>query len=203
VGRRERCANLTQAQRAVRLGLGLADPLRLQDFKTPRHSVTNMKFNQHTSPEPEINLIPFIDVLLVILIFLMLSTSFSKSAQLSIRLPKAQAAQAATKSPSISLQISASGDFFVQDKLVAHLDKEAKSSSLSSQLGEALLTAGMGSEQAMVVISADAQAQHQWIILALQAAQSAKFDKIAFATDAPPTLAVQNHGPEGSSESGR
>ena len=168
-----------------------------------QHNLMPMKFNQHPSPEPEINLIPFIDVLLVILIFLMLSTSFSKSAQLSIRLPKAQAAQAPQKSPSISLQISGSGDFYVQDKLVAHLDPQAKNSAVSIQLAQALLAASSGSEQSMVVISADAQAQHQWIIFALQAAQSAKFDKIGFATDAPPSLTKGSTGSGEPTETGQ
>jgi len=148
-----------------------------------------MKFNQHPAPEPEINLIPFIDVLLVILIFLMLSTSFSKNAQLSIHLPKAQAAQAPQKSASISLQISASGDFLVQNQPVARIDPQAKANSVIAQLVLALQAANTAADPSMVVISADAQAQHQWSIWALQAAQNAKFDRIAFATDAPPTLA--------------
>ena len=150
-----------------------------------------MKFKHHASPEPEINLIPFIDVLLVILIFLMLSTSFSKSALLAIRLPKAQSAQTPQKAPTLSLQISASGDFYVQDQPIAHLDPQAKNpcvSALSAQVAAALQAASSGNDQTMVIISADALAQHQWIILALQAAQSAKFDRIAFATDAPPAL---------------
>ncbi len=152
-----------------------------------------LKFQTHKTPEPEINLIPFIDVLLVILIFLMLTTSFSKNAQLNISLPKAQAQNASNKAQQIAIQINASGRFFVQGKdntdapvSALNTGSEKNPSGLTVQeLEGALLSAAAGIEQPLVVIYADAQTPHQFVIQALSAAQKNQLNNIAFATDAP------------------
>ncbi len=152
-----------------------------------------LKFQTHKTPEPEINLIPFIDVLLVILIFLMLTTSFSKNAQLNISLPKAQAQNASNKAQQIAIQITASGRFFVQGKdtnealiSTSAMGSEKNPSGLTAQeLEAALLSAAAGIEQPLVVIYADAQTPHQFVVQALSAAQKNQLNNIAFATDAP------------------
>ena len=155
-----------------------------------------MKFQTHKTPEPEINLIPFIDVLLVILIFLMLTTSFSKNAQLNINLPKAQAQSSPSKGQSILIQITSSGKFFLQSedaKLqnASHNSGQPESGerALNAQeLESALLSAAVGIEQPLVIISADAQTPHQFVIQALSAAQRNQLNNIAFATDSPPQM---------------
>ena len=155
-----------------------------------------MKFQTHKTPEPEINLIPFIDVLLVILIFLMLTTSFSKNAQLNINLPKAQTQSSPTKGQNILIQITSSGQFFVQGE---QLKKDGTTKSdeptptseraLNAQeLESALLSAAVGIEQPLVIISADAQTPHQFVIQALSVAQKNQLNNIAFATDSPPKM---------------
>jgi biopolymer transport protein ExbD len=152
-----------------------------------------MKFQTHKTPEPEINLIPFIDVLLVILIFLMLTTSFSKSAQLNISLPKAQAQSAPSKAQQISIQITAAGRFFVQgsDRSDTRASNNPAGTDPSSpgldaqELEVALLSLATGIEQPLLVIYADAQTPHQYVIQALAAAQKNQLNNIAFATDAP------------------
>jgi biopolymer transport protein ExbD len=155
-----------------------------------------LKFQTHKTPEPEINLIPFIDVLLVILIFLMLTTSFSKNAQLNISLPKAQAQSASNKAQQIAIQITASGRFFVQGKDASEAlvstsptGSEKNPAGLTLQeLEVSLLSAAAGIEQPLVVIYADAQTPHQFVVQALSAAQKNQLNNIAFATDAPAQL---------------
>ena len=155
-----------------------------------------MKFQNHKTPEPEINLIPFIDVLLVILIFLMLTTSFSKNAQLNINLPKAQAQSSPSKGQHILIQITSAGKFFLQgDELRRQmatngaLAPDLSDRPLSAQeLESALLSAAVGIEQPLVIISADAQTPHQFVIQALAAAQKNQLNNIAFATDSPPQI---------------
>jgi len=152
-----------------------------------------MKFQSHKTSEPEINLIPFIDVLLVILIFLMLTTSFSKNAHLNISLPKAQTQNAPSKAQQISIQITAAGRFFVQgsDNNDAPTPNKNAGTDLgprglnAQELEVALLSAATGVEQPLVVIYADAQTPHQFVIQALGAAQKNQLNNIAFATDAP------------------
>ncbi len=155
-----------------------------------------MKFQTHKTPEPEINLIPFIDVLLVILIFLMLTTSFSKNAQLNISLPKGQTQNAPSKSQEISIQITSNGRFFVQGRdnnealsSNGNTASEAGARGLNAkELEDALLSAATGIELPLVVIYADSQTPHQFVIQALSAAQKNQLNNIAFATDAPSQL---------------
>jgi biopolymer transport protein ExbD len=157
---------------------------------------SSMKFQTHKTPEPEINLIPFIDVLLVILIFLMLTTSFSKNAQLNINLPKAQTPNSPTKGQNILIQITSSGQFFVQGEQLKKGDASKNNEpsptsdrALNAQeLESALLSAAVGIEQPLVIISADAQTPHQFVIQALSVAQKNQLNNIAFATDSPPKM---------------
>lgn len=161
-----------------------------------------MKFQTHKTTEPEINLIPFIDVLLVILIFLMLTTSFSKNAQLNINLPKAQAQSSPTKGQHLFIQITSSGQYFVENSDVSlkakssaqdpaqPSDHSAPKALNAQELEGALLSAAAGIEQPLVIISADAQTPHQFVIQALSAAQKNQLNNIAFATDSPASMAA-------------
>ena len=117
--------------------------------------------------EPEINLIPMIDVLLVILIFLMITTTYSKFSGLEINLPTADATQPQDKPNEINVVVSASGDVMVNRVAVGARDVEAISVAL------------------VVVINADAKAAHQSVIDVMQAAQQAGYSHISFATQNP------------------
>jgi len=128
--------------------------------------------------EPEINLIPMIDVLLVILIFLMITTTYSKFSGLEINLPTADATQSPDKPNEINVVVSASGDVMVNRVAVGSKDVEA--------IGVALKrAAGGGDKEPVVVINADAKAAHQSVIDVMQAAQQSGYSHISFATQNP------------------
>jgi biopolymer transport protein ExbD len=127
--------------------------------------------------EPEINLIPMIDVLLVILIFLMITTTYSKFSGLEINLPTAEAAQTPEKPNEINVVVSASGDVMVNRLAVGARDVEA--------IANALRRAGVAAQEPVVVINADAKAAHQSVIDVMQAAQQSGFSHISFATQNP------------------
>lgn len=137
-----------------------------------------MNFNRgHFREEPEINLIPMIDVLLVILIFLMITTTYAKFSGLEINLPTADAQGAAEKPDEISVAITAAGDVLVNRNPVGVRDVTSISAALKRQMGSG--------KEPVVVINADAKAAHQSVIDVMQAAQQAGLAHISFATQAP------------------
>ncbi|MCV2219079.1 ExbD/TolR family protein [Thauera sp. Sel9] len=128
--------------------------------------------------EPEINLIPLIDVVLVIIIFLMLTTTFSKVSGLEINLPSAEAEGVDTVPNEILVAVTAAGEVLVNRQPVAEPSVE----SLAAALGKA---APGGGGEPVIVINADAKAAHQNVIDVMQAAQRAGFSHVTFATQAP------------------
>ena len=133
-----------------------------------------MNFRRPKPEEPEINLIPFIDVLLVILIFLMLSTTYSKFTELQISLPVADADQARDRPHEIIVAVSADGRFAVNQKPVDGRSVEALTAELTAAAG--------GSSDMVLIISADATAAHQSVINVMDAARRAGLSKLTFAT---------------------
>ena len=123
---------------------------------------------------PEINLIPMIDVLLVILIFLMITTTYSKYAGLEINLPTADAQKAADQPNEINVVVSVQGEVMINKSAVGARDVEALTLALRRAAGAA--------KDPVVVISADAKAAHQSVIDVMQAAQFAGLSHISFAT---------------------
>jgi biopolymer transport protein ExbD len=123
--------------------------------------------------EPEINLIPMIDVLLVILIFLMITTTYSKFAGLEINLPTADAQAQQDKPSEIDVVVTAEGTVLVNKTPVTG-GVEA--------IGIALRRAGDGVQDPVVIINADAKAMHQNVIDVMQAARNAGLSHISFAT---------------------
>lgn len=128
--------------------------------------------------EPEINLIPMIDVLLVILIFLMITTTYSKFAGLEINLPTADATVTPEQPNEINVTVSASGDVLVNRAQVGGRDVESITTAMRRAAGEL--------KEPLVVINADAKATHQSVIDVMQAAQQAGLPRISFATQSPP-----------------
>ena len=133
-----------------------------------------MKFRRHDRDEPEINLIPFIDVLLVVLIFLMLSTTYSKYTELQIDLPVADAEKARDRPKEIIVSVSSDGRYSV--------NKQALDGRSPEILASALLAASGGASDAMVIVSADAASAHQSVINVMDAARRAGLAKLTFAT---------------------
>ncbi|MBR0564580.1 biopolymer transporter ExbD [Azoarcus sp. L1K30] len=128
--------------------------------------------------EPEINLIPLIDVVLVIIIFLMLTTTFTKTSGLEINLPTAESVGGEAVSNEIVVAVTAGGDVIVDRTPVADKGIDA----IAAALGKAMPP---GQKEPVVVINADAKAAHQSVIDVMQAAQRAGLGHITFATQTP------------------
>jgi len=133
-----------------------------------------MNFRPQRTEEPEINLIPFIDVLLVVLIFLMLSTTYSKFTELELTLPTAETEQMRDRPKEIILSIGADGRYVVNKTEIEDRSVDA--------IASALLAAAPAGQQSVVIISADAAAAHQTVISAMEAARRAGLTQITFAT---------------------
>jgi biopolymer transport protein ExbD len=136
-----------------------------------------MKFRRTSSNEPEINLIPFIDVLLVILIFLMLSTTYNKFTEMELNLPVANAAPQKERPREIVVSVSADGQFSVNHVVVSGRDVQSVS--------RALAQAAQNVNDPMVVISADAQSSHQSVMMVMEAARRNQLNQLTFAAQAP------------------
>ncbi|UDF33578.1 UNVERIFIED_ORG: biopolymer transporter ExbD [Shinella sp. XGS7] len=132
-----------------------------------------MKFRQRPHEEPEINLIPFIDVLLVVLIFLMLSTTYSKFTELQVTLPSADAEAMKDRPREVLVAVSADGRYMVNRELVDGRAPEL--------LAAALRQASGGNAEAMVIVSADAAAAHQSVVNVMDAARRAGLSRLTFA----------------------
>ena len=127
--------------------------------------------------EPEINLIPLIDVLLVILIFLMITTTYSRFTELQIQLPTADAERARQQPQEIVVSVSARGVYSVNKQVMEQKDV----TSLADQLRAASGT-GAGGQPPVVIVNADAQASHQAVINVMEAARLAGLSRLTFAT---------------------
>ena len=132
-----------------------------------------MRFHPRRTEEPEINLIPFIDVLLVVLIFLMLSTTYSKFTELQLRLPVADAQAARDHPREVIVAISADGRYVINRVALPGRQVEA--------VAAALADAARASKDTMVIISADAASPHQSVVTVLEAARRAGLGQITFA----------------------
>ena len=124
------------------------------------------------STEPEINLIPFIDVLLVILIFLMISTTFTRYQELAISLPSANGSDSQVEVKQIHIAVSRDGRFAINGKVINPIQMSAALTQLSEQSGNNL----------QVNIDADAKAPHQAVMTALEAARDANLSNIVFSS---------------------
>lgn len=129
---------------------------------------------KHADDSPDINFIPLIDVLLVIVIFLAVSTTFTQERALDVSLPQAQSA--VEMPASISITIAADGQVAVDQRVLESTDLSA----IVAALTAAGARDGSGPEK-VVVIRADANATHQSVVTAMQAARLAGLNKISLA----------------------
>lgn len=127
--------------------------------------------------DPEINLIPFIDVLLVVLIFLMVSTTYSKFTELQITLPTADAEKAIEKPFEINVTVDAKGNYTVNGAPVSFHSVQG----LAEDLKSAVRTGAHPAQSPVVIVNADQFAMHQMVINVLEAARVAGYDKLTFA----------------------
>jgi len=134
-----------------------------------------VNFQRGREKEPlEINLVPMIDVMLVILIFLMITTTYSKYTELQISLPTAQAEKQPDRSNEITVLVNAQGQYVINRAAVPFRGVE--------QLAEELRRAGGAHKEPIVVISADAAATHQAVIRVMEASRLAGLTQITFTT---------------------
>ena len=122
--------------------------------------------------EPEINFIPLIDVLLVILIFLMVTTTYSRFAELQINLPTAEANKPPDRLDQIDVAVDAKGTYSI--------NRQVLSSATKDSLAREFKRVASGMKDPVIVINADAEASHQSVIRVMEAAQSAGYGKITF-----------------------
>ena len=137
-----------------------------------------LNFRKSRQEEPEINLIPFIDVLLVILIFLMLSTTYSKFTELQVTLPVADAEKARDRPNEIIVSVASDGRYAVNRKPVDGRSVEVLTAELAA--------AATAAPNALVIVSADATAAHQSVINVMDAARRAGLARLTFATQSTP-----------------
>jgi biopolymer transport protein ExbD len=128
--------------------------------------------------DPEINFIPLIDVLLVILIFLMVTTTYQRVAELQITLPEADAEQLKERPKEINVGVDAQGRYVINRTVFTFTTAAALSDALKEAAGDA--------KDPVVIISADAKATHQSVIHVMEAARTAGFIHITFATQSSP-----------------
>jgi len=137
-----------------------------------------VNFQRGKQKEPlEINLVPLIDVMMVILIFLMISTTYSKYTELEITLPTADAQRQLERANEVSVLVNAQGQYVINRTAVPFRGVE--------QLAEELKRAAATLKEPIVVISADAAATHQSVVRVMEASRLAGLTQITFTTQSP------------------
>jgi biopolymer transport protein ExbD len=137
-----------------------------------------LRFRPRENTPPEIILVPFIDILLVVLIFLASSATFSRYAQLQVQLPQAQGQVPEDQRPTLWIQINAQGQVF--------LNREALGRISALELSQKMrLAAGTSEEPPTVVIGADARTPHQSVVSVMESARMAGLSRITFMSNQP------------------
>ena len=132
----------------------------------------------HSREEPEINLIALIDVLLVILIFLMVTTSYAKFSELQINLPQAGGDTSKTQAKAINVTVDASEHYGINNRGIPFTGVETLAAALKDAAGD--------QTDPVIVINADAKAPHQSVINIMEAARQAGYGRITFTTQSQP-----------------
>ncbi|MBV9191437.1 MAG: biopolymer transporter ExbD [Betaproteobacteria bacterium] len=136
-----------------------------------------MNFQRGQEKEPlEINLVPLIDVMMVILIFLMITTTYNKYTELAINLPSADAEKQPDRSNEIAVLVNAQGQYVVNGKPVVFRSP--------TQLADELRRAAGAAKEPVVVISADGTATHQSVMRVMEAARVAGIAQVNFTAQA-------------------
>ncbi len=134
-----------------------------------------MRFRRPLDEEPELNLVPLIDVMLIVLIFLAVTTTYSRYSELRLQLPSAQAGPTDVRVNEIVVGVGADGRFALDRAVLPNTNPES--------VAPLLATAAQGMNEPMVVIHADAQAPHQAVVNVMEAARLAKLSRISFITE--------------------
>ncbi len=136
-----------------------------------------MQLRTRRREEPEIVVIPLIDVLLMLLIFFMVATSFDKYSQMKIKLPESSATVETEQRPVVEIAIDAQGRYYVNKQELLNTDTET--------VKQALQKAAEGVKDPQLILSADRMTPHQAVITAMDAARQLGFVNLTFATSSP------------------
>jgi biopolymer transport protein ExbD len=138
-----------------------------------------VKFPRRTLEDPAINLTPLIDVVFLLLIFFMVTTTFTRDTRLTVNLPEAEAAQSEAVDEQIEVLVSQSGRYSINGQLLAD--------SQGAAVRERLLAVSAGNRNLPVLLIADAEASHQAVVTAMDAIGQAGFSRLSIATRRPDT----------------
>lgn len=136
-----------------------------------------MRLRQRSKEEPEINLIPLIDIMLFLLIFFVVTTTFTRTSGITLNLPEAAQRTAEEPQPVIDIVVDAQGRYYVNDQMVVNKQLET--------LKKALQSAARNVDKPSLVISADAMASHQSVVTALDAALQLGIVQVSLTTQQP------------------
>lgn len=137
-----------------------------------------MNLRPHRREPPDINLTPLIDVVFLLLIFFMVSTTFKEDARLRIELPEAQGEPMTVEEPRVlALTIDRAGRFYVDDRMVVDTKPETLKKAIAGTLGE--------ETDLPVVVKADAQTPHQAVMTAMDVASQLGLTRFSFAATRP------------------
>ncbi len=134
-----------------------------------------MRFRRPQDEEPELNLVPLIDVMLIVLIFLAVTTTYTRFGELQLRLPGAEAVAADARRNEIVVGVTADGRFALDRQVLPNTDPVA--------VAQALAQAAQGLNEPLVVIRADAQAPHQAVVNVMEGARQAGLSRLSFLTE--------------------
>ena len=138
-----------------------------------------MNLQSRSKEEPEVNLTSLIDVVLLLLVFFMVSTSFIRETEISLRLPQAQAQSAAVEQPeSLEIMITQTGSYLVNGRALVNNERATLRTAIEQTVGD--------SRNLPVFVRADAQATHQAVVTAMDVAGQLGFVQISIATVTPP-----------------
>lgn len=143
-----------------------------------------MRISRRHRESPDINLTALIDVVFLLLIFFMVSTTFQRESELGIELPKAQSEAQPTRTGHIDVGVDAKGRFYVGGKPLVNTRRETLAQALRKERGDRA--------QPPVVVSADGNAPHQAVMLVLDVAQELRLVRLRFATRTSGDGAAQN-----------
>ncbi len=133
-----------------------------------------MKLSPNKPEEPDVNLTPMIDVVFLLLLFFMVSTSFIRESSLKVDLPEATGQTLTKKTEPIDIIINAEGQFTIGETILIDADKDSIQTALQNLVGD--------NSDPHIIISADAGAEYQHIVTAMDVAQQLGYSRLTLAT---------------------
>lgn len=135
-----------------------------------------MNFRSKRTEDPDLNILPLIDVVFLLLIFFMVTTTFERESELSITLPEASREQVESPTDKIEISIDQQGRVFINDNALVNSQQATIRDALKQALGE------IDRQNPPVIINADAEATHQSVIRVMDVARQVGLRKVTFAT---------------------